>query len=452
MRKPLACIFLSLTTLSYANVGQDLDGFFNNLGYSSNVTNAGVFNSQAAGSFDGGSIFARNQVREYQFVQLDLPSYSAGCGGIDLHLGSLSFISKDKMIALGKSIMTDASSFAFDLALSTSLPEAKHVKDVLQQVEQFANNTNINSCETAKGFVNSVWEKTQSGNDTVCKEEGLLGKSGMFSDYSSARSGCSGSKHDEALEKASNNPSQASKLAYNKNIVWDLLKSKSFLASDNDMCELMMSVTGTLVFDKKGGVKNVPSLASSRSLIRAIVGDGSPVKAKIWRCTEYEKCLNLTLKEISIEPSNTLSFKVSKALDELRNILKKEKPLDEDIKKAQSFTAMVSLPVERFIEVLASTEYGEAAVNLDEYTTIIAHDLLQQYFAELLQEVSNTTMASQLNGDLVKDIKKRVSTAKYEINKLNPEINQKIQQKYTLIQNVKNIEKQLGTQLQEVLG
>jgi conjugative transfer pilus assembly protein TraH len=113
---------------------------------------------------------------------------------------------------------------------------------------------------------------------------------------------------------------------------------------------------------------------------------------------------------------------------------------------------MVSLPVERFVEILASTEYGEEAVNLDEYTTIIAHDLLQQYFAELLQEVSNTTMASQLNGDLVKDIKKRVATAKFEINRLNPEINQKIQQKYTLIQNVKNIEKQLGTQLQEVLG
>lgn len=49
-----------------ANISQDLDGFFNGMGYASNVTSPAAFESQAAGFFGGGSLYARNQVRQYQ--------------------------------------------------------------------------------------------------------------------------------------------------------------------------------------------------------------------------------------------------------------------------------------------------------------------------------------------------------------------------------------------------
>lgn len=86
-KKLLGLLMLSLSYQSSANVGQDLDDFFNGIGYASNVTTPAAFESQAAGFFGGGSLYARNQVRQYQLVQLDLPSYRAGCGGIDLFTG-----------------------------------------------------------------------------------------------------------------------------------------------------------------------------------------------------------------------------------------------------------------------------------------------------------------------------------------------------------------------------
>jgi conjugative transfer pilus assembly protein TraH len=162
IKKVLTISLLSLSYMAHSGINGDLDHFFNNLGYMSNTTNPGAYNSQAAGSYAGGSLFARNQVRQYQLIQLDLPSYRAGCGGIDLYMGSMSYLSKDNMVALQKSIMSNGTSYAFELAMATTAPEMKDVADGLRQVEQFLNNASINSCETAQNFVGGLWPKTQA--------------------------------------------------------------------------------------------------------------------------------------------------------------------------------------------------------------------------------------------------------------------------------------------------
>ena len=56
---------------------------------------------EAFGSNTGGSVFTRTPIRDVQLVQVELPSYRAGCGGIDLYSGGFSFLirtasSKDK--------------------------------------------------------------------------------------------------------------------------------------------------------------------------------------------------------------------------------------------------------------------------------------------------------------------------------------------------------------------
>ncbi|HHI9467664.1 TPA: conjugal transfer protein TraH, partial [Legionella anisa] len=97
-KNALTLCLLGFLSTAHANVSQDLDSFFNGMGYASNVTSPAAFESQAAGFFGGGSLYARNQVRQYQLVQLDLPSYRAGCGGIDLFTGSMSFLSEQKLV------------------------------------------------------------------------------------------------------------------------------------------------------------------------------------------------------------------------------------------------------------------------------------------------------------------------------------------------------------------
>ena len=101
---------------------------------------------------------------------------------------------------------------------------------------------------------------------------------------------------------------------------------------------------------------------------------------------------------------------------------------------------------------MLSTEYGDSIVDLSELSTLIAQDVLQQYLNELLQEVSNVTASSEFNEELIKDISKRITKARAEIARLDPEIGTKLQQKFTLINNVQHIEQQVAARVAQELG
>ena len=105
MIRVLTCsVFLTLSITAQASVSSDLTNFFNKTGYASNVTSPMAFESQASGYFGGGSLFVRSQVREYRLVHLSMPTYRAGCGGIDLFTGSFSFLSHEKLVDLESTI------------------------------------------------------------------------------------------------------------------------------------------------------------------------------------------------------------------------------------------------------------------------------------------------------------------------------------------------------------
>lgn len=444
-KKLLGLLMLSLSYQSSANVGQDLDDFFNGIGYASNVTTPAAFESQAAGFFGGGSLYARNQVRQYQLVQLDLPSYRAGCGGIDLFTGSMSFLSEQKLVDLGKSVMSNGGAYAVDVMLASTVPELKQVRDYLQQLEQAANHASINSCEMAQNLVGGIWPKTAASQQKICKDQGTMGKDGLFTDYVKARMECSGNGFNNAMDKASKDETIKKQVVLNKNLVWSILQSKSFLSADKELAEMVMSLTGTLIIDKEGKVTNVPSLAGNADLINALVGLGQGShSAKIWRCKDTQSanpCLQVGLRDISIPESSTLTYRVREIIRSINTKLTQDqKPDNREI----NFLSMTSLPVMKFLSVLNSTQYASAAVDIEEYSALIAHDLLTNYLGELLTEVSNATAGSELNQDLVKDIQKRINQATTKVAALDPKVGRKLKEKLSLIEHMARIEKQVS--------
>lgn len=430
----------------FANVSQDLDSFFNGMGYASNVTSPAAFESQAAGFFGGGSLYARNQVRQYQLVQLDLPSYRAGCGGIDLFTGSMSFLSEQKLVDLGKSVMTNAGAYAVDVMLASTVPELKQVRDYLQQLEQMANQASINSCQLSQNMVGGVWPKTAESQQKICKDQAAMGKEGLFSDYVKARMACSGSGFDNVMNKASEDPERKKQVVLNKNLVWSLLQAKSFLNSDRELAEMVMSLTGTLIIDKEGKVTNVPSLARNADLINALIGTGNGVRtAKIWRCKDSganSQCMQVSLADITIPETSTLTYQVREIIRTINTkLINDEKPGNREL----NFLSMTSLPVMKFLSVLNSMHYGSASVDIEEYSMLIAQDLLTNYLTELLAEVAGATAGSELNSDLVKEIQKRINDATTVVASLDPKVGRKLQEKLSLIERMARIEKQVAS-------
>ncbi|WP_454784002.1 conjugal transfer protein TraH [Legionella sp. WA2024007413] len=450
MTKALGYLLLLVISIGHASVSTDLDNFFNGIGYASNVTSPAAFESQAAGFFGGGSLYARNQVRQYQLVQLDLPSYRAGCGGIDLFTGSMSFLSEQKLVDLGKSVMTNAGAYAVDVMLASTVPELKQVRDYLQQLEQMANQASINSCQLSQNMVGGVWPKTAESQQKICKDQAAMGKEGLFSDYVKARMACSGTGFDNVMSKASTDPERKKQVVLNKNLIWSILQAKSFLNSDRELAEMVMSLTGTLIIDGQGKVTNVPSLASNPTLINALIGVGTTHQAKIWRCKDAggtSACLQVSLQDISIPETATLTYKVREIIRTMNSkLVNDEKPGMREL----NFLSMTSLPVMKFLSVLNSMHYGSTAVDIEEYSMLIAQDLLTNYLSELLIEVNQATAGSELNSDLLKEIQKRISQATILVTSIDPKVGHKLQQKLALVERMARIEKQVASSMNSV--
>lgn len=436
-------------SISFASIGADLDSFFDGIGISSNTTSPNSYQSQAGGFYQGGSLYARNPVKQYQLIQIDLPSYRAGCGGIDIFMGSFSFINSEKLITLGKEVMSNAVAYSVDLMLASTVPEMKDVRDILQDIEQKVNHASINSCETAQSLVGGIWPKTAASQQKICKDQGTIGKKGLFHDYVTARMECSGDGFKSGMEAAKADKDTEKQIVLNKNIVWSILKTKLFLTSDTELAEMMMSLTGTFIFDGEGKVTNIPSLSGSDLLINAILGTNEEItgayQPKIWRCDgDSDSCLSVKLETVPIPQSSTLNYKVKNIIYGLNDKVKNDiAPTAEE----KNFLSLVSLPVMKFLMVLNSTEYASVALDIEDYSALVSEDLLQNYLSNLFEEIENATRGSEFNEDLIKDVQQRIKEAREKINKREPKISKKLNEKLNLINRMMKIEKQVASQL-----
>ena len=87
-----------------------------------NTTGPTAFDGQASGHWTLGNLYLRAPVRSESVATVSLPSYRAGCGGIDAFAGAFSFIDSDQMIAFARAVAQNAAGFAFELALETISP------------------------------------------------------------------------------------------------------------------------------------------------------------------------------------------------------------------------------------------------------------------------------------------------------------------------------------------
>lgn len=85
---------------------------------------------------------------------IQAPKINAGCGGIDLTFGSLSFLSKDQFVKFVEGIMSASPGVAFDLALKTLCPSCAETLKSLENMANQINSMSLDSCSTATALGN----------------------------------------------------------------------------------------------------------------------------------------------------------------------------------------------------------------------------------------------------------------------------------------------------------
>ncbi len=405
-----------LWSTAFADVQGDLNNFFNNLGFSSNVTDPSVYQGQQAGYYNGGSIFARNAVRDVQIAQIDLPSYRAGCGGIDMYLGGMSFVNKDAFISMAKNILNSAGGYAFNLALESATPEIANVLKYIQDLANKINQSNVNSCEAAAGLVGSMWPKTAVAQKQVCEDIGT--HQGIFDDWAAARQGC-GADGNMSSTLSQANGAYKNMVLDQGNIAWKAIQQNSFLQNDTQLAELFLSLSGSVIVTKSGSgddatnqFHNLDSLADSKTLIRGLLEGGT---VTIWNCgddTSADGCLSPTAQQITISADQSLGGQVRKVLNDIVQKIYSDQPLTKD---EIGFLNSTSLPVYKLLNVQSAFDKSSSIVDVSAYADVISVDILFQYLNEALGIIKTSSGVLQYPEDIMDKFNKGVDVARQQV-------------------------------------
>ena len=333
MNRLKACLFAGILAgylaPAIAGVQDDMNNFFDHMGYATNSTSAKAWQGQAARYMSGGSFFARTGNKNIQLVSISLPSISSGCGGIDVYLGAFSFINKDEIVAFVKQVMAGAPGYLFDLALKTTVPELAAAKDFVQKLATDVNRFNMSSCQAAQAAIGSVASMWGVSQQAICQS--VAGQNNVFSDWVASRQGCTtGGDYGRVVGKAKG--AEKDQVLYSTNLMWDALANGT-LSSSQELRQFAMSVSGTVIFDDQGKMHVLSPIATDRSVINTMMNGGS---ATVYVCDNGNKCLAPSLGKVSISADKSLVSLVSKTLSSISNKAQSDEPLTQTEKSSST--------------------------------------------------------------------------------------------------------------------
>ena len=402
-----------------AGVGTGMQTWFDSMGGYSNTTPPSSYKGQTMNGYSAGGFYARTPVRNYQLAQMTPPSLDIGCGGIDLVAGSFSFINKAALISMFQNLGTSLS-YAFLLAIKSSMPDMASLFEYLQDVANKVNALNVNACKLSEGipFV--------QGADLSTNMSAMYSKvAGAASNtYPDTFDSWKQTKTDAAAANAAKAAAAASdptKADYFKpgNVVWKALQKVTGI--DDEDRRLIMSITGTIIIKPAGssGGNSQPTwdyIGPTTIRFTDFIGD-DPATASagvdVFVCDTLTDCLTPTVPatKTSITP---FIKKVSTSIDKLRTgITSRGAQNIDDFRIVDA----ASVPVWK---LLTTSTAGNNPNAIDSYKRLIAADIAHSYFNGLIKMASQALAKSE-NGPVPQDAKSALGQLQNRLTELSAE-------------------------------
>lgn len=313
---------ISINLPAYADLAGEIEAMYKNMGVEVPTTLSGGsarnFEAQGRSYFVGGGARLNTPVKQINLLDFESPSIKAGCGGIDLYMGSFSYINKEELNQLARAIAQNAVGYAFHLALSTMCPSCKEIIDQLKATIDKINQMLNDSCRMAQVLVNSGAQGLGAMSENGCiKNDWLLGGA---TDTSSAKYNCqydstsfqnmwNNYKNKYNNTDASDDEKTAQEQSPFGNLTWDILNKVSTIDSYDytTFKGFFLSAYGTLVTykiddDEKVRKKFFPAIIDEDKFKDFILpemddphtfcNDNGTIEVSIYSC--YSKhCANL---------------------------------------------------------------------------------------------------------------------------------------------------------------
>ena len=406
-----------------------------------NVTYGGpaAVKTQTMNMYTGGNLTLAAPSRSYNLMSIQAPTVNAGCGGIDLHLGGFSFISKEQFVQTLRNIGSNALGYGFKIALQNICPTCDNVMTSLQNIADKANAMNISSCQAAKGIVNAAANEVfNTQYDTKVMNWGL--SDGIFSDateaYRQVKNIFNPAQRQAALEQVKqNNPDRKEDLPTG-NVTWQALSKVAGLSEVDK--RRFMGLVGTIVFTNEGKINSY--YPPNDKVIEDLITKDGQVEIP------YPSCQNDAIDCMSP------NFNVTVSADSYKRIVLEKMQTMQDMiinrqdygtRKAEllSFVNATDIPVYKIVALSASLgkNNGDAStLMMRKYSSLIAAKYAQAYIgtvANTVKKALRNKIAQDTNSEHTKVAKDMIES----IDKLEASLATKIQLLYGSAQSSYNI-------------
>jgi conjugative transfer pilus assembly protein TraH len=171
------------------------ESWFDNVTY----TSPGSFEDQTRGYVTAGGMSGRVDVHNDYLMSLSLPKVKAGCGGIDMFLGGMSFLDPDYLVQKLESILQAAPAVAFQYLLETLDEKMGNIISKMEAATNFLNSIQVNDCRLANRMV-----QIAKGDDNM---SGIIEE---MTGYKSVKQGFAKSYQNsrEKIQANNNNPTE----------------------------------------------------------------------------------------------------------------------------------------------------------------------------------------------------------------------------------------------------
>lgn len=426
-------LFVCCSSIFGDGLDQKIGDFFDKFNTVYNTSSAEAINSQLGVHFIGGNGVVRTNVYDVNPIHVSLPTFSAGCGGIDYNLGGINMASGSELKNALKGIASNAVGYAFLLGVETISPS---VASTIKQIQTWANQLNainINSCEMASTMVQGIWPKTQRGSAYICEHAGTT--SPLFKDMIEAKHGCRDdkAKRQNAMNKVKGK--DADILVGNYNVAWKALEGTSL---DEATKNLFMNITGTIVVHERPesgiGENEVqvfpPNFKDALELLRF----GGSIK-KAYKIKSNG--VDVEIGEIKIVAENAWKSKVHAILSSLQNKILKENKEENTVPTDEEKTLIMStrFPIGSLLSLMAQSKGGGIA--LDHYSDTIAFERVLIFAEEVVRDTLNRAEAlrtAQVTGYELDEYIKQVHGVLKDLQALNMESLQRISAEHQVIE------------------
>lgn len=135
------------------------------------VSGPNYFHGQERGFYQGGSFSTRwSNTNDYPLT-VEAPRIKAGCGGIDVFLGGMSFMNADYLVDKLQGILMNAEAVAFDLGLKTLCEQCSNTIKNFEALADKLNSMQIEECAAARELVGVVMDEGGFHSSEVIREK-----------------------------------------------------------------------------------------------------------------------------------------------------------------------------------------------------------------------------------------------------------------------------------------